>query len=35
MGDIIIEHFKKLHLRYPPSESPEMLTKAREILMNE
>lgn len=35
VGDIIIEHFKKLDLRFPPAESPEMLAKAREQLMNE
>lgn len=35
VGDIIIELFKSLDLRYPPAESPEMLQKAREILLNE
>ncbi|HBG40068.1 polyphosphate kinase 2 family protein [Limibacterium fermenti] len=35
VGDIIIEHFKKLDLRFPPAESPEMLAEARRRLMNE
>lgn len=35
VGDIILEHFKKLNLRFPPAESPEMLKEARRILMNE
>lgn len=35
VGDIILELFKSLDLRYPPAESPEMLEKAREILMKE
>lgn len=35
VGDIILEHFKKLNLHFPPSESPEMLSKARERLMSE
>lgn len=35
VGDIILEHFKGLHLDFPQAESPEMLQKAREILLNE
>ena len=35
VGDIIIEQFKKMDLRFPPAESPEMLADAREKLMNE
>ena len=35
VGDIIIEHFKQLHMRYPQPEPPEVLAKARESLMNE
>ncbi len=35
VGDIILGEFKKMNLRFPPGESPEMLKKAREILMNE
>lgn len=35
VGDIILEHFKKLNLRFPPAESPEILEKAKEELMNE
>lgn len=35
VGDIILELFKSLDLHYPPAESPEMLEKAREILMKE
>lgn len=35
VGDLILAEFKKMNLRFPPAESPEMLQKAREILMNE
>ncbi|MGI6048122.1 MAG: PPK2 family polyphosphate kinase [Petrimonas sp.] len=35
VGDIILAEFKKMNLRFPPAESPELLEKAREILMNE
>lgn len=35
IGEIIVEHIKKMDLRYPVPESPEKLAKAREILMNE
>lgn len=35
VGDIILELFRSLDLRYPPAESPEMLQKAREILMKQ
>lgn len=35
VGDIILEEFKKMNLRFPPAESPELLAKAREELMNE
>lgn len=35
VGDIIIELFKSLDLRYPPAESPEILQKAREVLLSE
>jgi PPK2 family polyphosphate:nucleotide phosphotransferase len=35
VGDIILELFRSLDLHYPPAESPEMLTKAREQLMKE
>ncbi len=35
VGDIILELFKSLDLHYPPAESPEMLAKAREQLINE
>lgn len=35
VGDIIIEHFKQLNMRYPQPESPEVLAMARETLMNE
>lgn len=35
VGDLIIEEFKRMDLRYPPAESPEALAKAREILLNE
>lgn len=35
VGDIILEEFKKMNLRFPPAESPEMLAQAREQLMNE
>ncbi len=35
VGDLILAEFKKMNLRFPPGESPEMLQKAREILMNE
>ncbi|MDO5522863.1 MAG: polyphosphate kinase 2 family protein [Bacteroidia bacterium] len=35
VGDIILGEFKKMNLRFPPAESPEMLAEAREQLMNE
>lgn len=35
VGDIILELFKSLDLHYPPAESPEMLGKAREVLIKE
>ncbi|MHB9056142.1 MAG: polyphosphate kinase 2 family protein [Paludibacteraceae bacterium] len=35
IGEIIVEHFKKLKLQYPTGEPPEQLAKAKEILMNE
>lgn len=35
VGDIILELFKSLDLSFPPAESPEMLRKAREALLNE
>lgn len=35
VGDIILEHFKKLNLRFPAPESPEMLAEARRELMEE
>lgn len=35
VGDIILEEFKKMNLRFPQGESPEALAKAREQLMNE
>lgn len=35
VGDIILELFRSLDLRYPPAESLEMLQKAREILMKQ
>lgn len=35
VGDIVLELFKSLDLHYPPAESPEMLIKAREKLMEE
>lgn len=35
VGDIILEHFKKLNLEYPKAESSEKLATAREALMNE
>lgn len=35
IGEIIVEHFKKLKLQYPTGETPEQLAKAKEILMNE
>lgn len=35
VGDIILEHFKKLNLRFPAPESPEMLAEARRKLMEE
>lgn len=35
VGDIILGEFKKMNLRFPPAESPELLAKAREQLMNE
>lgn len=35
VGDIILEEFKKMNLRFPQAESPEALAKAREELMNE
>jgi PPK2 family polyphosphate:nucleotide phosphotransferase len=35
IGEIIVEHFKRLNLRYPLPESAEQLAKAKEILMSE
>lgn len=35
IGNIIVDYFKRLELRYPQPEPPEQLAKAREILMNE
>jgi len=35
VGDIILELFKSLDLHFPPSESPEMLVKAKEQLLRE
>ena len=35
VGDIILEHFKRLNLKFPEAESPEKLAAAREVLMNE
>jgi PPK2 family polyphosphate:nucleotide phosphotransferase len=35
VGDIILELFKSLDLRYPSAESPEILARAREQLMSE
>ena len=35
VGDIILELFRSLDLHYPPAESPDLLEKAREILMKE
>ena len=35
VGDIILEHFKRLNLKFPEAESPEMLAAAKEALMNE
>jgi hypothetical protein len=35
VGDIILELFKSLDLHFPPAESPEMLIKAKEQLMQE
>ncbi|MDR1517723.1 MAG: polyphosphate kinase 2 family protein [Dysgonamonadaceae bacterium] len=35
VGDIILDLFKSLKLRFPTPESPEMLAKARAQLMNE
>lgn len=35
IGEIIVEHFKKLDLHYPLPESPEQLAKAKETLLNE
>ena len=35
VGDIILELFRSLDLHYPPAESPEMLTEARELLVKE
>jgi len=35
VGDIILELFKSLDLHFPPAESPEMLLKAKEQLMQE
>lgn len=35
VGDIILEEFRKMQLRFPPAESSEMLAQAREQLENE
>ena len=35
VGDIILGEFKKMNLRFPPAESPELLAEARIKLMNE
>ncbi len=35
VGDIILELFRSLDLRYPPAESPEILAKAQFVLSNE
>jgi len=35
VGDIIIDHFKKLDMRYPQPESDEMLAAARARLLTE
>lgn len=35
VGDIILGEFKKMNLRFPPAESPDLLAKAREQLINE
>ncbi|MDR1742503.1 MAG: polyphosphate kinase 2 family protein [Dysgonamonadaceae bacterium] len=35
VGDIILDLFKSLKLRFPSSESPEMMAKAKEQLMSE
>ena len=35
VGDIILELFKSLDLHFPPAESPEILQKAREMLLKE
>lgn len=35
VGDIILELFRSLDLHYPPAESPEILEKAREILLKQ
>ncbi len=35
IGEIIVEHFKKLDLHYPSPESPEQLAKAKQILESE
>lgn len=35
VGDIIVELFKSLDLHFPPAESPEVLARAREALINE
>jgi polyphosphate:nucleotide phosphotransferase, PPK2 family len=35
VGDIILELFKSLDLHYPLAESPDMLAKAREVLIKE
>ena len=35
VGEIILEKLKSLHLRYPQGESPDLLSKAREQLLNE
>lgn len=35
VGDIILSLFKSLDLRFPPAESPEMLEKARRMLLEE
>ncbi|HKM45736.1 MAG TPA: polyphosphate kinase 2 family protein [Dysgonamonadaceae bacterium] len=35
VGEIILEKLKSLNLRYPQGESPDLLSKAREQLLNE
>lgn len=35
VGDIILEHFKRLNLKFPEPDSPEVLAAAREALMKE